>query len=706
MDERSTRILTLLKDASDYVSTGEIMHRLGISRRTVYYDLEKINDWLKSIHLPPVEYVRAAGFYLPEESRNRLPGLSVKVPSREYYLSPKERLSWLSIQLLFADAPLFVYHLTDVLQVSRGTVLKDLDLVRSKLGGFRLEVMYDRKQGYRIMGQEDDKRRALVHYFSQVINNTELEQAVSGKWNQKSIDLIRSLFPLMNRGQFKQMYQLIADSERTLEVELTDDMVFNLTARFLVYARRIQMGHMIAIDEDEMDVLRQMPEYKAAKRIASGLEEMFGIRIPQEEVGYLTMHMLGARVNRMERITGSDEMIEQLREAARRMTDAFQRHACLFLPNREAMEENLLVHMKPAYYRIKYGLYLENPLLENIRSKYREVFELTQRSVGPFEDLVGRKLEDNEIGYLSMHFGGWLRREKTKPPERRKAAIVCVNGISASRMLKSQLEHLFSAVDIIAVLSLREYEIFQDKVDFIFSTIPLPASQVPVFIVHPILSDKDKEHLLNQVNTFAGRKSRLQTSSIHALLDIVRKYAKIMDETGLTEELNRYMSKGQAWLNESHKPSLADLLTEPMIRMESAAKDWQSAIRTAAEPLLRDNRIEEGYIQAIISKVEALGPYIVAAPGIAIAHAKPEDGVRRLGISLLRLEKPVSFSQEERHQVRIILVLAAIDGESHLKALSELTIVLRGDKGIDRLMKAGTKTQMLEWIQSGSRTTR
>lgn len=694
--------MTLLYEAADYVSLEELMQKVGISRRTVYYDMEKINDYLKAIHLPPVKYVRTVGYYLPDESRAGLPQSTGKPHAQPYYLSPRERMAWMSLYLLSAEGPLFVHHLTDLLQVSRGTVLKDLNMVRSDMKASKLKVTYDRKWGYGVNGEERDKRKALSYYFGQVFGDAGWEQVFNRKPESEGPDLARNLFPPMKSGHLKMVYRLISDSEVTLGVDLTDEMLFHLTARFLLYVRRIQEEQFISIDEDERNVLRRMPEYEVAAGVAEGLGQMFGVSIPDEEICYFTMHLLGARVNRMEQMTGSEEVLKQLRQVTRQMTDDFQRYACVFLPNREAMEENLLVHLKPAYYRIIYGLGLENPLLENILSKYREVFELTRRSATPFEQLVGRPLDDNEIGYLAMHFGGWLRRENTKPAVRRQAAIVCVNGISASRMLKSQLENLFSAVDITAVLSLRNYESFdEENVDFIFSTVPLPDSKVPVLLVNPILSDKDKEHLLNQVNMVAGRKSKTPAYSVQALLDIVHKYAAVRDEAGLTEELNHYLSVGKTWLSEARKPSLSDLLTGQMIQIKREAADWRSAICEASEPLLKDGRIDEAYIDAMISKVEALGPYIVVAPGIAIAHGKPQDGVRRLGISLLRLEQPVAFSEEARHQVQIILVLAAIDGESHLKALSELTILLREKENLIRLKEAKTKEEILQQLNTG-----
>lgn len=707
LDERSTEILKLLVQTDDYVTLDELTQRLGISRRTVYYDMNKINDWLETLELPPVEYVRTAGYSLPEASRRAIPDTAGAESSaaQQYYLSQRERLAWIAIRLLTAKSPVFIHRLTELLQVSRGTVLKDLNAVRAQLETAGLDVVYDRKRGYEVHGEEARIRRELTRCCDQLAGSVSWEQAVSrtGYWGEQ--DPLRDIMPEnTDEGIRRQIYRLIAASEQMLNVELTDEMLFHLTTRFLLFIRRIQSGRVIRVDEDEREVLRQTPEYDAASRIADGLVRLFGSPVPEEENAYLTMHLLGARANRMEQLTGSDEIIGRLRDAAREMTDAFQRSACVWLGGREAVEEDLLVHLKPAYYRIIYGLELVNPLLEDIRSKYGDLFELTRRSAYAFEELVGRKLSDVEISYLAMHFGGWLRREEMEPAARRRAAIVCVNGISASRMLKAQLEGLFSTLDIIAMLSLREYEQFQERVDLIFSTVPLPDSKVPVYVVHSILSDKDKENLLGRVNKAGGRGQRTQASSLQALLDIVRKHADVTDEAGLADELGRYLSGGRSkvWLGERPKPSLAELLPAPMIRLQQESPSWREAIREAAQPLLAEEYIDEGYIDAMIGKVESLGPYIVVAPGIAIAHGRPEDGVKRLGMSLLQLERPVAFSGEARHQVKVVLVLAAIDGESHLKALSELTGMLKDAAGLNRLKEAHTKEQILKQIGTAS----
>ncbi len=116
------------------------------------------------------------------------------------------------------------------------------------------------------------------------------------------------------------------------------------------------------------------------------------------------------------------------------------------------------------------------------------------------------------------------------------------------------------------------------------------------------------------------------------------------------------------------------------------------------KPLLQTEYISEEYVQEMIANVKKLGPYIVIAPKIAIPHARPESGVKKLGMSLLQLKESVSFSEKQEHAVNLIIVLVAIDNETHLKALAQLSDMLSQPENVDLLIRSNSKEQMLEMI--------
>ncbi|UQX53731.1 HTH domain-containing protein [Cytobacillus pseudoceanisediminis] len=72
LDQRCMTILTKMVHAPTHVSPQELMEELQISKRTVYYDVDKINSWLKDQGLDELKYIRAAGFFLMKKKSSRL----------------------------------------------------------------------------------------------------------------------------------------------------------------------------------------------------------------------------------------------------------------------------------------------------------------------------------------------------------------------------------------------------------------------------------------------------------------------------------------------------------------------------------------------------------------------------------------------------------------------------------------------------------
>ncbi|KFE42079.1 PTS sugar transporter subunit IIA [Staphylococcus agnetis] len=137
-----------------------------------------------------------------------------------------------------------------------------------------------------------------------------------------------------------------------------------------------------------------------------------------------------------------------------------------------------------------------------------------------------------------------------------------------------------------------------------------------------------------------------------------------------------------------------DVLTEDKITIREKVNDWEEAIHIAAEPLVAQNYIEPGYVEAMIDSVKTLGPYIVIAPNVAIAHARPDDHVNKVGISLLKLGVPINFS-EKGHEAALVFVFCSTDHTSHLTILQQLAQVLGDTQRIEALMRAQDKASMI-----------
>jgi mannitol/fructose-specific phosphotransferase system IIA component (Ntr-type) len=137
-------------------------------------------------------------------------------------------------------------------------------------------------------------------------------------------------------------------------------------------------------------------------------------------------------------------------------------------------------------------------------------------------------------------------------------------------------------------------------------------------------------------------------------------------------------------------------LTKDLIRFEKKAKDWKDAIRMSAQGLLDLSLVEPSYIDAMIESIEEYGPYIVIAPNIALPHARPEAGSKKIGYSFMRLEEPVYFTEEDSTAASLFIALSCVDSETHLEMLQQIVMVLSDPKKHDKLFEANTKDEIIE----------
>lgn len=144
--------------------------------------------------------------------------------------------------------------------------------------------------------------------------------------------------------------------------------------------------------------------------------------------------------------------------------------------------------------------------------------------------------------------------------------------------------------------------------------------------------------------------------------------------------------------------SLRDsLVANDSIRLNQEAKTWQEAVRKATDPLVEKGTVEERYVDAIIASTEHYGPYYILMPGMAMPHARPEDGVKKDSFSLITLKEPVTFSDGK--EVHVLITLAATSSDIHLSvAIPQIIAVFELEDIVNRLVQAKTKEEILAII--------
>jgi PTS system ascorbate-specific IIA component len=136
--------------------------------------------------------------------------------------------------------------------------------------------------------------------------------------------------------------------------------------------------------------------------------------------------------------------------------------------------------------------------------------------------------------------------------------------------------------------------------------------------------------------------------------------------------------------------SLMKLLPVERIAVAVQADGWESAVRAAGSLLVDTGAAEERYIDGMVATTKELGPYVVIAPGVAIPHSRPEDGVLNPSLAFVKLATPVEFGHQENDPVHLIIALGATDHDQHVEALQTIAEILMDESSYKALLSAET----------------
>ena len=139
---------------------------------------------------------------------------------------------------------------------------------------------------------------------------------------------------------------------------------------------------------------------------------------------------------------------------------------------------------------------------------------------------------------------------------------------------------------------------------------------------------------------------------------------------------------------------LADAFGEGSSLIKDSVDNRSAAIELAGELLVQSGKAKYSYVASMLEAVERFGPYIVIAPGIALAHGKPSEDVIETGLSLLVLKQAIEFHHSQNDPVQLVFGLAATDHESHIETMAKLAELLSDQDRVSTLLTSSDSDQI------------
>lgn len=659
MNKRSREILSQLITKTEYsqtISIQDLAEMFKVSSRTIRYDIEQINDYLKENHLQPLNLGKQGVINTQADITKARESLSEE-GFYSFKLSREERVCFSAVMMICSDDYITLSEIADQLFVGRSTIIQDLEHIKSFFRERHLYVLSHSNKGLLLEGREIDKRNLLIDMIQSENSIFKVEPIFQHLTQCLSKNLKIDL------EDISMIEKIINEAEHIYGRFLTDQSFVQLRNYFQLSLYRLRKAHYVEYGDDKNS------KWDMAKGMIDQIQQFIVKEIPDTEIYYVA-----SVLNRMKYIkkTTSNKEIVKMQVITRNFIEKISKDIHRNLQGDYIFYENLINHLESTFSTLG-DRFAINSVVDEVLQRYPEVKQATERNVYVFEEYVGRKLSEEEIAYIVVHICAAIERNKNETV-RYSVVLVCNGGIGTSQLLLARLEKFFH-LDVIDIIPAHDIEnMNMDDVDAVISTISLEGKGIEYIQVDPLLTDEDCIRVGEKLSKIHPKVSEKETIS-EENQDSLKSLETIKDILEEDEEeiaIGKIKSVIESFFQKKEETTLSDLLPAQAIQIGVECSDWKGAIEASAKYLLKNGAINENYIKAMIKNVMENGPYIVVAPGFALPHEALNAGASKVGMSLIRLKTPVPFGKKEMDPIEWVCCLSAINKETHLKAMFQL----------------------------------
>lgn len=486
------------------VSVKYLADSVGVSKRTVQRELEYIDSSLKKYNLS-FQSKAGTGVWIEGDKSDKEKLTALLMADDTLDVSNKdERIKKLILELLKESEPQKLFYYANMLGVSEATVSNDLDEVAKWFDKFKLSLV--RKQGFGIYleGKEKAYRKALTAFIDEYTSSYKLTQNDKNTMRESNlIKLIenkssKNIYSLLDTDIMKRVISCLINLNNEQISNLTDSSYAGLVIHITIAINRIMHNEIIDPDSRLDEDIEHDRDYSLAVIIASSLEKEFNIEIPEIEVTYICLHIRASKMQNTSSSKGSRRN-NTLVSLVYEMIESYDPDISYILEQDDAFIDGLIAHMQPTLVRLTNGLAIRNPLLDQIKSDYPDIFEKCKNVTAMLEDKLNLKVPESETGFLAVHFGAAVVRLEQNNLSKRTVyvGVVCASGIGISRFIKTKLEKVFG--NRISIETYGKGDIDSNairKTDFFVSNINMEVPDgADIIFINPLITDSDIKNI-------------------------------------------------------------------------------------------------------------------------------------------------------------------------------------------------------------------
>ncbi|SAZ97331.1 transcriptional antiterminator bglG [Enterococcus faecium] len=402
-----------------------------------------------------------------------------------------DRQYYILNRLFFEQSAVYVDAIADELFVSRSTISNDLVEIKKLITPYQIELQSKSNKGIFVVGNEQNIRHFIMNYFFMDRLHDNL--------------FAFSMYANLLEGiSVEEIVIIVLDECRESQLKLSDFIVYNLVLHIGLAIKRIQNGFLmdiqapIAFDEDSI-------EYQTALKILARIEQAMGLTFSSEEADFIALHLKN-KITAKTIFQKADATEAEIRSQLLETLKAIDQDTPFDLEHDTILIDGLMIHFIPLLTRLQNNSSIENPLLEEIKSQYPDLYELTVNYFSKMPIFSSYRMTEGEWAYLAIHITAAVERYFND--QKTHVLVICATGLGSSQMIKNRLEREFgSRILIEKVISY--YEIAEQdlsQIDLVISSINLGniVLNAPIVNVSVFLGEEDIKKINHEISSTKG----------------------------------------------------------------------------------------------------------------------------------------------------------------------------------------------------------
>lgn len=473
------RMLKLLSNTKSALPGNYLANMTGTSRRTIQNYVKELNQVLKKINVeidgqPGKGYLLKIGNrelfakYLAEDAKEPASqSFKENVVPTEYY----DRINFLISRILLhalnsKREPIREVDLADELFVSVSSLKIYLKDIQNRLNVYHLKIRFSRQLGIHVVGDEAQIRYCISEY---IFNREKL----------LDIEHSRIFLEHFPQAEIPVVKNVLMKTIVKHDIHLTDEAFRNLMIHIIIMIQRSFSEKNVHYDLVTKEKLEDSPHFVIADEIIQSLFDQLGIDIKGEAL-YLTQHLMASQ--KFLRVPDEADAESRL---VYKIILVINQKTSIDLSNDSELIMGLTIHLIAALKRAEFEMNIRNSSLEAIKKDYPLAFEMAIIASEVIECETDIQPNENEIGFLAIHFGGSIERKKLSFNKKNRVIVVCGSSRSTALLVKAKLERRFGPLLTIVGIKPR-YELTKemiDSVEYVFTTVLIENIQSPKIIL-------------------------------------------------------------------------------------------------------------------------------------------------------------------------------------------------------------------------------